>query len=133
MRWPDLAEHRTGDPMDKLEMKITLTSSTVPRLLAYLEALPGARERALVRKLLAELPLEASIYPLELAPSLPAAVQASSNNASPGVSAKRKAGGAHHRPACFTKGAGGQVSTADRRRFPDYLGNFFSWRETIRR
>lgn len=82
-------------------MQITLTSNTAPRLLAYLEALGGARERAVVLKLLAERALEAGINPLGPPSSLPAsaptttrkttAPKATSKKISPALASKRKA------------------------------------------
>ncbi len=86
--------------MEKLEMKITLTRDTVPRLLAYLDALPGPRARALVVKLLAERALESGINPLGPAPLLPAAAptttrtptspKATSKKMSTGLASKRR-------------------------------------------
>jgi hypothetical protein len=80
--------------MDKLEMKITLTQYSAPRLLAYLDATPGARERALVVKLLVERALEAGIFPLgPPAPSLPAATPTTTpKKPASGVAVKRKSG-----------------------------------------
>ncbi|SCU77517.1 hypothetical protein CNECB9_3760041 [Cupriavidus necator] len=82
-------------------MQVTLTQYTTPRLLEYLESIPGVKDRSIVLKSLAERALEAGLVPFPLPIHSPAAEPTATrktatpkttpNKASPGVTAKRKA------------------------------------------